>query len=600
MDSSVLSEATHCARELPRLMSLADLCNMRHCLATFVQDCKVKVSLFLHEGTQKSDGSFAMPSFGTLQEGDPPTLTVDALKSRKGLGSATPRPAAAMAEAWDDPPLGFAARGWSMRRGHRKGLEARNLRVQLGSAGGLGRSAVKRSVNRSSRRLEKETMEERKTRSAWHLAVLDGCSEHREQKHQEFLSSLSSVAEVHLETFISFEHALNHKGKKDSWKGEDRSEVASTCSGSDSESDISMHLHLQSCRSPWEAAVLRASLVASCYKAGSAEIQERDPSKKESEKETKLFLTKEQRYLAELSKEYSVKFTYHLEEDPACRFEKFRSEFFYKNANQFLKQLKPLYSPQPQSSFFRLRPAPISRTVQKKFLQIAKDKSHHKSMMAFHGTDHSALGNIYSDGLVVPGLDNKVKVRNGSAFGRGIYAGNADCASISWSYARGLARPMLVCAAWDGPAEEVSHHGSFHVFKTNDNVVPLFEASFVAGQNSLPATAVPKPGPVKRVRGVVVVAQKPKGPGPRTRLPKQSCAPAVALQPGTVRYFSEGQEVRREVLSTVTGSSWQASTGQRTTLGLAPGGRVAAGLVESKVGWLGKVGYGWLSFVAVC
>lgn len=67
--SSLVEECVTQVRQAYGQMGLADLCNMRHCLATFVQDCKVKVSLFLHEGTQKSDGAFAMPSFGTLQEG---------------------------------------------------------------------------------------------------------------------------------------------------------------------------------------------------------------------------------------------------------------------------------------------------------------------------------------------------------------------------------------------------------------------------------------------------------------------------------------------------------------------------------------------------
>jgi len=50
-------------------MSMAGLCAMRQSLAIFVQDRKVKVSLFLHENSQKSDGSFVVPSTGTLAAG---------------------------------------------------------------------------------------------------------------------------------------------------------------------------------------------------------------------------------------------------------------------------------------------------------------------------------------------------------------------------------------------------------------------------------------------------------------------------------------------------------------------------------------------------
>ena len=71
----------------------------------------------------------------------------------------------------DDPFPAFPARGWSMRRGHRKAIETRIIRkseslerIRWSNAPslanvGLGRSAVKRSVNRSSRRFEKEEMD---------------------------------------------------------------------------------------------------------------------------------------------------------------------------------------------------------------------------------------------------------------------------------------------------------------------------------------------------------------------------------------------------------------------------------------------------------
>jgi len=57
-------------------MSLANITAMRQSLSCFVQDRKVKVSLFLHEQTQKTDGTFVMPSAGTLAEGALPPGTV--------------------------------------------------------------------------------------------------------------------------------------------------------------------------------------------------------------------------------------------------------------------------------------------------------------------------------------------------------------------------------------------------------------------------------------------------------------------------------------------------------------------------------------------
>mmetsp|Transcript_55144 Transcript_55144/g.124150 ORF Transcript_55144/g.124150 Transcript_55144/m.124150 type:complete len:379 (-) Transcript_55144:93-1229(-) len=50
-------------------MSLWDFNAMRQSLCTFFQDRKVKVSLFLHDQTQNSDGSIVVPSSGTLPIG---------------------------------------------------------------------------------------------------------------------------------------------------------------------------------------------------------------------------------------------------------------------------------------------------------------------------------------------------------------------------------------------------------------------------------------------------------------------------------------------------------------------------------------------------
>eukprot|EP00438_Fugacium_kawagutii_P001578 Skav221820 [mRNA] locus=scaffold885:72571:74449:+ [translate_table: standard] len=424
-----------------------------------------------------------------------------------------------------------------MRRGHRKAIEARILRLapregtrwssspSLANAG-LGRSSVKRSVNRSSRRFEKEEMSRSRKLQSRQLrnTVLDACAEHRLQQ----VSSIGSCDDKVAETYLCSEHApLARKA----WKADDSQdlEVASTCTtatGSDSDSDISMHLHMQSCRSPWEAAVLRASLVASCYAAA----EQKSKEQKSKESKVKVVLSKEQKYLAALSQEYSVDFSYDLKEVPTCSFEKFRSEFFYKNASQFLRQLQPLY--RLQSAVWNLRPTPVSDTVQKKFLERLESKGGKNSIMVFHGTNQTALPSIYSDGLVVPGLENQVRVANGSAYGVGIYAGKADHASISWAYARGEVKPMLVCAAWDGTAEEVYHHANFNVFKTNHSVVPLFEASLPEAQYRLPATTnAPAPAAPARyvVKKRIIEPEKPKGPGPRTRIPKPQTCPAVVI-----------------------------------------------------------------------
>jgi hypothetical protein len=57
-------------------MSVADFNAMRQSLCTFFQDRKVKVSLFLHDQTQNSDGSIVVPSGGTLPPGTLPLGTI--------------------------------------------------------------------------------------------------------------------------------------------------------------------------------------------------------------------------------------------------------------------------------------------------------------------------------------------------------------------------------------------------------------------------------------------------------------------------------------------------------------------------------------------
>lgn len=61
-----------CVRKMQfayEVMSLSDFNVMRQALCTFFQDRKVKVSLFLHDQTQNSDGSIVVPSGGTLPTG---------------------------------------------------------------------------------------------------------------------------------------------------------------------------------------------------------------------------------------------------------------------------------------------------------------------------------------------------------------------------------------------------------------------------------------------------------------------------------------------------------------------------------------------------
>ena len=306
-------------------------------------------------------------------------------------------------------------------------------------------------------------------------------------------------------------------------------EVASvtTATGSDSSDSDSceVNVYLQLRRSPWEAAVLRARVAAMCYKGTMGTTQASATQEPKEKKNPQM--SAEEKYLAALSEQYSVRLAYALKAEPDRRFEKFRSEFFYQKASHFCGELQPLYN--QVCGAWKLRPTPVSHSVQKKFLETLASKGEEKLMLVFHGTHENALGSIYSSGLLVPGKKKGVKVVNGACYGVGIYAGRDNNAAISWNYAKGGSRPLLVCAACDGTKEEVSHHGSFHVFKTDHNVVPLFEASVPAGSQARRPPPTLATRSYVRKRPIVPDAKKPKGPGPRTRIPQPQASGVVVF-----------------------------------------------------------------------
>ena len=145
---------------------------------------------------------------------------------------------------------------------------------------------------------------------------------------------------------------------------------------------------------------------------------------------------------------------------------------------------------------------------------------------ALHGTNESNLTSIYSRGLLIPGSDSGVKVANGSVHGVGIYTAYVESASLSWSYARGERRPILVCGVLDPrknaksycAKDEVTYTCSARIFFSEKRVAPLFEASrgSLAAEQRPPLA--PPPLKPKTIRPEWVVVKKPKGPGPRTRL----------------------------------------------------------------------------------
>lgn len=184
------------------------------------------------------------------------------------------------------------------------------------------------------------------------------------------------------------------------------------------------------------------------------------------------------------------------------------------HGDQFLGQLQRLYQPG-----WHLRAAPVGESARKRFLETFEEKKD-KLMMVFHGTDSTFLHSIYHNGLLVPGKNNGVRVVNGTAHGRGVYAAKSNFASISWSYSRGEEKPMLVCAALDGPSEEVKRLPNFFVFYHSHYVLPLFEASLKRLPCRPPKPSKPLKSFVTKVTPKVDSnkIKKPKKPGPKCRI----------------------------------------------------------------------------------
>lgn len=137
-----------------------------------------------------------------------------------------------------------------------------------------------------------------------------------------------------------------------------------------------------------------------------------------------------------------------------------------------------------------LRPTPLATDVSDRFLDACKELPG-VVKPAFHGTNAANLESIYTLGLVIPGRGNEIKVANGTAHGRGIYTATMDNAMLSWGFARGAAKPMLVCAVLDDAehmlesqrignlqvtAESVNvrHVGNAMVVFDPQRVVPLY------------------------------------------------------------------------------------------------------------------------------
>jgi len=126
-----------------------------------------------------------------------------------------------------------------------------------------------------------------------------------------------------------------------------------------------------------------------------------------------------------------------------------------------------------------LTPAPLAPEVSERFL-AACGKRVARLAPGFHGTPGNVHESIFSQGLLIPGQDNDIKVANGSAHGNGVYIAKLSNPWLSQSFARGVNK-MLVCGVVDDAIQlsQAARIGSFSVTKQSAKVHHVGDAMVV-------------------------------------------------------------------------------------------------------------------------
>ncbi|CAE7520902.1 unnamed protein product [Symbiodinium sp. CCMP2592] len=430
------------------------------------------------------------------------------------------------------------SRGWSMKRGHRQRLDAASCRnpKKMGKASaevGLGRSAVKRSVNSGSRNSWRDRKYDPQTR--------------RNNLRRWMREAVYESEELESDWENCMILSLEHVGSLEA-KWEDL-EVASVCSsttaGFDTASTASdfgwefLEPSTPSCPStpkidisPWQAALRRAERGAKEYAeqsgcaaiTGIGERQGRRRFKRANVRHIERIHAEKQKLAAELRSKYQVNLDYDLPSaGPTTPFEKLRWKFLKDHAKAFCASLSVHYLSCGWQ--WNLKPTPLPQAVEDRFLSACARAREGELQPALHGTHESNLSSIYSQGLLIPGQGgNSVRIVNGALSGVGIYTAYVNCASLSWPYARGESRPVLVCGVLDPLTRKrsrehkpslVNYTPSARIFFKDDLVSPLFEASL----GSIPASSCTPPTPVAAVPPrILPPPTKAKALGPRTRL----------------------------------------------------------------------------------
>eukprot|EP00929_Paragymnodinium_shiwhaense_P013828 TRINITY_DN12167_c0_g3_i1.p1 TRINITY_DN12167_c0_g3~~TRINITY_DN12167_c0_g3_i1.p1 ORF type:complete len:625 (-),score=105.13 TRINITY_DN12167_c0_g3_i1:263-2137(-) len=181
-------------------------------------------------------------------------------------------------------------------------------------------------------------------------------------------------------------------------------------------------------------------------------------------------------------------------------FESIRNIFLQENHALVRRHLLDGFSLEAPSNI-KFHPAPVTSELKARFLatwSLGAGSQSHRLAPAFHGTATRNLKSIYARGLLIPGMGNEVRIANGAAHGRGIYAGklNEGGTGLSVFFARNNPAGMLLCAVLDNAqavsqdykvgfryvtaeSKEVRHVGAAYVVFDPRFILPLFSIEVV-------------------------------------------------------------------------------------------------------------------------
>lgn len=292
---------------------------------------------------------------------------------------------------------------------------------------------------------------------------------------------------------------------------------------------------------PWQLAVARAKLTADAYaasrglvlhSAGSKEYRRRGRRQKQDHRN-------ESEIKRKLLRDFGISFTEPAGQQNSDDFEQFRQCFLKQHITSIGSALNSL-SLQGQ---IEMKPTPLSCEVKQRFFSACNGQVKNVVRPVWHGTDVNSLDSIYQQGLLIPGQNNGLRVKNGSAYGLGIYAARADCPQLSLGYCRGGSRKLLVCGMIDASETDSVWHGSNFVVIFNHHLVaPLFETTLPDG--SFAYRPVP-PLPNQNTQVLTQHAQLPTQRALRKKIVKRKRSIAALMPVGSVAAFLSRRAVRK-------------------------------------------------------